>query len=282
MSNVVFILVVLAAALHATWNAFVKSGSNKTVAMGAVVLGQIPLALIILPFTAFPKIESLPYLFISSFLHFGYNLFLTEAYKKGALTFIYPISRGVAPLLVAAFSVVIMGKWLEQIEIFGIFLIGLGIISIGILNIKDDLPNKTALLFAFVTGLFIAAYSIVDGTGARLAGNAFVFYSLVAIFNGLAMLIYLTLKSTPNVEIFSKKNMTFGLIAGSASFIAYSLVIWAFTQASIGVVTALREVSIIFALIIGVAFLNEKLTYPKILAIIITVIGVIVLKMSNL
>ena len=86
MSTLVFVAVIGAAVLHAAWNALVKGGADKTMSMGAIVLGHLPIALVAIPFLPFPAAESLPYLASGIGLHAGYQLFLLKSYETGDLT----------------------------------------------------------------------------------------------------------------------------------------------------------------------------------------------------
>ena len=124
MSGVVFITVITAALVHASWNSLVKGGTDKTLAMGAIVIGHVPIAIIILPFATIPDSKSIPYLLTGIVLHFGYQLFLLKSYEHGDLTKVYPIARGTAPLLVGLFSLSVLGVELSNAKIFSIIIIG--------------------------------------------------------------------------------------------------------------------------------------------------------------
>ncbi len=281
MGTTVFLAVICAALLHASWNALVKGGADKRMNMGAVVLGHVPLALVALPVVPMPAVASLPYLLAGIILHFGYQIFLLRSYEKGDLTQVYPIARGSAPLMVALFSVVVLGVHLSGIEVVAIVVIGVGILSLALVRQADGLRNGKAARLALVTGLFIASYSLNDGLGARLAGTSLGFYSWLAIGNGMLMALYL-LKTSPDIlgSIYHKGRMVF-VLGGSASFIAYALVTWAFTQAPIALVTALRETSIVFALLIGVFFLKERIDLVKVFSTATTLLGAILLRYSK-
>ena len=281
MSSIVFLAVIGAAVLHATWNALVKGGADKTLSMGAVILGHVPAALIALPFVPLPAIESLPYLFGSILLHFGYQIFLLKSYQMGDLTQVYPIARGSAPLLVALVSVVFLGIHLSGLELLAIVIIGAGIISLALVRQSDGMQNRSAAVAALITGCFIASYSLVDGLGARLAGTSLGFFCWLAIGNGLLMVAYLALRSPQTLRALPRRGMPMLIVGGGASFIAYALVTWAFTQAPIALVTALRETSIVFALLIGVVFLKERLSLLKVVSTMTTVLGAILLRYAR-
>ncbi|MFT6023372.1 MAG: drug/metabolite transporter (DMT)-like permease [Ascidiaceihabitans sp.] len=281
MSTLVFVAVIGAAVLHAGWNALVKGGADKTMSMGAVVLGHMPLALIALPFVPMPAIESMPYLAAGILLHVGYQLFLLKSYEIGDLTQVYPIARGAAPLIVALFSVVVLGIQLSSIQMLAILIIGCGIISLALVRKADGLRNGNAAVLALITGLFIAAYSLVDGLGARIAGTSLGFYSWLAIGNGLIMAAYLAVKSPKTLGVIATKGRGVFLFGGGASFVAYAIVTWAFTQAPIALVTALRETSIVFALLIGVFFLKERLDLIKVFSTLTTLLGAALLRFAK-
>ena len=281
MTASVFVAVITAAMLHAIWNALVKGGADKRLNMAGVVIGHVTLAVPMLFFLPAPDPASYPYLLGGIVLHFGYQTFLLASYRIGDLTQVYPIARGSAPLLVAVISVGALGVALSGLELLAIGLIAAGIISIALVRGADGLRNRNAAVLALVTGCFIAGYSLVDGMGARVAGTAFGFYAWLGIANALIFAVFMAF-TTPQVlrDLFGKGRMVF-FVGGSASFAAYSLVIWAFTQAPIALVTALRETSIMFALLIGVWFMGERLSLGKVGATMLTLLGVIVLRFSR-
>ncbi len=278
MSTLVFVAIIGAAVLHATWNALIKSGSDKTMSMGAVILGQIPLALIALLFVPTPAFESLPYLATGILLHFGYQLFLLKSYEAGDFTQVYPIARGSAPLIVTLFSLTVLGVQLDPLQLLAILIIGGGIISLALVRQADGQRNNNAALLALTTGLFVASYSLIDGLGARLSGTSLGFYSWLTIGDGIIMIVYLALRTPSTLKTIVTKGRSIFLIGGGASFVAYAIVTWSFTQAPIALVTALRETSIIFALLIGVFFLKERLNLIKVFATFMTLIGVALLR----
>jgi drug/metabolite transporter (DMT)-like permease len=281
VSTAVFIAVLGAALLHAAWNALVKGGADKRVSMGAVVLGHVPFALAALPFVSRPDGASLPYLVAGMALHVGYQLFLLRSYETGDLTQVYPIARGSAPLIVALVSVGVLGVRLAPMELLAIAVIGAGILSLALARRADGLRNRGAAMLAVVTGCFIAAYSLVDGLGARLAGTSLGFYSWLAIGNGLVMALFLLATTPAILPKIARRGGSLVLFGGGASFSAYALVTWAFTQAPIALVAALRETSIVFALLIGVFVLKERLDLAKVVSTLTTLFGAALLRYSK-
>ncbi len=277
----VFIAVIGAAILHAGWNALVKSGSDKLMAMAAVVLGHLPFALGALPFVPLPAAEALPYLLAGIALHVGYQFFLLGSYSSGDLTQVYPIARGSAPLIVAAVSIAVLGVQMTSMELSAVFLIGAGIISLTLVRRADGQRNGKAAALALATGCFIASYSLVDGLGARLAGTSLGFYAWLSIGNGIIMVMFLALRAPGTFGRLLSGGKKVFLVGGGASFAAYAMVTWAFTQAPIALVTALRETSIVFALLIGVFFLKERLDLMKVISTMTTLVGAVLLRSAR-
>ncbi len=281
MDAIVFLAVIVAAGLHATWNALAKGGGDKHLSMAAVVLGHVPIAIIALPFVPLPTIESWPYILAGIVLHSGYQLFLLHAYRLGDLTQVYPIARGTAPLLVAGISILFLDVELERIEVAGVVVIGAGIISLGLVRQQDGLRNFAAGGLALITGCFIAGYSLIDGIGARLAGTSLGFYCWLTLGNAALFAAYLSLAKPGTLQRIPSSAGLIFILGGSASFLAYALVIWSFTHAPIALVTALRETSIVFALAIGVIFLKEKLNITKLATTFVTLLGAALLRLSK-
>ena len=283
MSLPVFAAVILAALLHAVWNALVKGGGDKHGAMAAVVIGHAPLALAVAAVAPAPDAAALPFVAGSVALHLGYQVFLVAAYRIGDLTQVYPLARGAAPLIVALVSVGALGVVLSPAEVIAIAAIGAGIMSLALVRRADGLRNPRAAGAALATGGFIAAYSLVDGWGARLSGSPLGYWTWTALANAIVFGCW-TMFVRPDLIRGAPRNralLRVGLIGGSASFVAYALVIWAFTQAPIPLVTALRETSIVFALGIGVVFLRERLDLARVASVVMTLFGVVLLRLGR-
>ena len=281
MSSLVFVTVISAALLHASWNALVKGSTDKTLAMGAIVIGHVPIAVIILPFATIPDSKSIPYLLTGIVLHFGYQLFLLKSYEYGDLTKVYPIARGTAPLLVGLFSLIVLGVELSNAKILSIIIIGVAVTSLAFGQKSDGQTRRSASTFSLITGLFIASYSLIDGLGARLAGSSLGFFCLLAIGNGFLMVAYLAWKAPKTLKTLPHYGLSHLLIGGTGSFTAYALVIWAFTKAPIVLVTALREASIVFAFFMGIFFLKEPPSLIKLIASTAILMGVVLLHTSK-
>ena len=274
----IFLAIILAAFLHAVWNAMVKNEDNKYLAVTAIVLGHVPVSVLIILLTPIPSVESIPFIILSALLHIGYEWYLLSAYRFGDLTKVYPIARGTAPILITIVSLIFLGVALSNFEILGIIIISLGILSLSLQG-AEGIKNRSAVIYALVTGFFIMGYSITDGYGARVSNSFLSYMGWSFILN--ATIFPIILKINNKSEIITKtfkEGKKIFFIGGTLSYIVYGIVIWGFTQAPIALITALRETSIIFALLIGTFFLKEKFTLLKVIATFIIFFGVALLK----
>lgn len=281
MDPLVFLVVLLAAVLHAAWNALVKNAGDKYVSMTAIVLGHAPLAVLALPLVPLPDPRSWPYVIASVAFHIAYQLFLLFSYRIGDLTHVYPIARGAAPLIVAGVSVMALGVHLTSIEMLAVLTIAIGIISLAFVRGSDGIRNPRAAGMALATGCCIAGYSLVYGLGARQAGTALGFWVWLTIINVIIFPIIMTRMKPGVIGRVAREGRSLMIFGGGASFLAYALVVWAFTEAPIPLVTALRETSIIFALLIGVVFLNERVNLAKVASTAMTLFGAVLLRFSR-
>ena len=274
----VFMAVMLAAILHSTWNGMVKKHRNKVISVSAIMFGHVPVAIVVMLFVPLPAIESVPYIILSALIHQGYQWYLISAYKIGDLTKVYPIARGTGPIITTLISIGLLGVLIEKFQIISIVLISFGIILLGLLG-ESSLKNKKTIFYSLATGFFIGLYSLIDGYGARISLTPLGFLGWSFILN--AMIFPFTLKFMNYSNVFSrviKEAKVVFWVGGTLSYIVYAIVVWAFTKAPIPLVAALRESGIIFSIIIGIFFLNEKISIYKIISIILIFLGVVGLK----
>jgi drug/metabolite transporter (DMT)-like permease len=282
MSINVIAVVLLAALLHATWNFLVKRSADTYQGMSSVVIGHAPFGFLALFFVPHIAPASLPYVAAGAIFHTGYQIFLLNSYRLGDLSQVYPLARGGAPFIVAAISVLFLGVTYGGFEIVALVAIGAGIVSLAFTGRPLQVEGRYAPVFlALVTGGFIAGYTLVDGLGARAAGTAVGYYSWVTLTNAL-IFSFVIMKVRPGmVRTLFTKHLTMTLAGGGASYLAYALVVWSFTQAPIALVASLRETSIIFASLLGVFILKERLSPLKICSIAVTLTGIICLRLGS-
>ena len=274
----IFLVVILAAFLHAVWNAMVKKEDDKYFSLTAIVLGHVPISIVVIFLTPALSFQSIPYIFASAIFLAGYEWCLLSAYRLEDYTKVYPIARGTAPIFIVILSLLLLNINISGSELIGILTISLGIIILGFQNMKT-FKNYSAIVYAIATGIFISCYSIIDGFGGRLSNSPLNYTAWLMILNAVFFSILLKIMNMPRVplKVLNEGKKIF-FIGGTLSYIVYGTIVWAFTQAPVPLVAALRETSIIFALLIGTLFLKEKFTLLKAIAIFIIFFGVALLK----
>lgn len=274
-------MVLGAAFLHAAWNALVKVNTDRLIMVAIMMISQAGIATLALPFVAIPTPEAWPFIWVSTVLHTAYFSFLILAYRYGDLSHVYPIARGVAPLIVAVVSIVIVGEVLSRQATLAVVLIALGIMSLTLTRGASGLRAPQAILYALGTGVFIAGYTVIDGLGARRADSAHSYIFWLNIFDGIPitlLALYLRRK-----QFFTEVQRTWkpAMLAGIVSLLAYWIVIWATTLAPLAMVSAVRETSMVFAVLFGVLFLKERLNLARLISTSITLFGAVLLKTSR-
>jgi uncharacterized membrane protein len=278
---VVALLMLLAAAMHAGWNLFVKADADKLAALTALTVIGAVICAAALPFVAPPDRASWPFILLSILAHIGYYACLVGAYRHGDLSLVYPIARGAAPLLVAIAAAPIAGEWLSAIQSIGVALISLGIASLAFERGSPLGRHGRPVLYALGTALFITAYSVVDGLGVRRSGSAAGYilwlFALEAIPLGLYML---ALRRAALLGYVARAWKT-ALAGALLSCGAYGLAIWAMSVATLAGVVSLRETSVLFGAAFGALFLQERFGWRRIGAAAAVVAGNLLLHLMG-
>ncbi|HXF89628.1 MAG TPA: EamA family transporter [Xanthobacteraceae bacterium] len=278
MDAIVFLAVLLAAAFHAGWNAMVKIDLDRFLSITLISLAAGTVAVAALPFVAVPRESAWPWLAVSALLHTGYKIFLVQAYRAGDLGQVYPIARGAAPLLVWL-AMLATGEVLTAHAIAGIALLVGGVWLMSVRGGRDlaKLEGR-AVTYALGTSVFIASYTVTDGLGARINGDAHGYAVWLFVLDGLLMLALLLLMRGRCGLAAMRPFIVSGLAGGAMSLGAYWIVIWAATVAPIAMVAALRESSVLFAGAISVLILREPPTRWRLLSALVIVVGMALMR----
>jgi len=279
LSLTVFLAVLAAALMHAGWNAIIKVRLDRFLSISLMGLAMGSISLVSLPFVAVPSGITWAWIVTSAALHTGYKLYLIRAYEAGDLGQVYPLARGSAPLLTAIAGFLLLGEVLAPLTAAGIVILCLGIVVMSMRggNALVALDRK-AVLYALITSLFIAGYTLTDGVGARGAASASSYALWMFLIDGFWMASFCLMLKGRGAFLVMLREWKTGLVTGALSLGAYWIVIWAMTRAPIAAVAALREVSILFALAISVLALRERLTGWRITAALLIVAGVVALR----
>jgi drug/metabolite transporter (DMT)-like permease len=274
-------LVLSTAVFHAGWNAVLRHGSDRLWTSALIAFGGAAIAIAGLPFLPLPAGASVPFLLASFCLHTAYRVMLIFAYRWGELGAVYPIARGTAPLLVTAGAALFAGEYPSAPAFAAIAVVSFGIIALSRNNLATATPPR-ALVIAASTGLVIAGYSVVDGMGARLAGSAFAYTFWLEAMESLPWpIILLARRGTLRGSAAAQGDGWRALLAGAISVVGYALVVWAMTQGALGIVSALRETSVVFAALIGWLVLGERLTWHRLAACAVIAAGIVALALTR-
>jgi len=268
-------LVLFAALLHASWNALLKGGEDRFWSMTIMGVATALTCAIILPFLPLPRAASWPCILASSLLHVGYNAFLIRAYRSGEFGAAYPVARGSSPLLVTVGAALAAHELPTVRAMAGILLVSGGIVSMAFRGRR--LP-ESGIFYALGTGFFIAAYSVTDGIGGRLSGNAVSYTMWMCLLWGVtAIPFYRAWRGDWRLWRGTFRTGTAAL-GGVVSLVAYGIVIFAMTRAPMGTVSALRETSVLFAVLLGRIFFAEQLTARRIGSALVIAAGALCLE----
>lgn len=274
-STFAILLILCAALLHALWNAMVKGAGDQPMTMGLVNFGHFLLGIVLVFAFAAPAAESWPFLIGSTIIHFFYYGFLLLAYRHGDLSQVYPLARGVAPVLVALGGWSLAGETLPFSAWVGIALV-CGGIAILFLGRRQVSFHSTALVAAFMTGLIIAAYTVVDGLGVRASRSPFGYIGWLFVLESVSA-VFLLIWRRESVRRASMRTLAAGTTGGLLSAIAYGLAIYAMSLTQLANVSAIRESSVIMAALIGVIWFGERPWKARVIAAVVVATGIIVL-----
>ena len=277
MSLDVFAIIMLGAALHATWNAVVKGGDNEllTTCMIASIASLIASAVI--PFLELPSKESWPFIGASVILQVVYFVLVASTYRIADMSQTYPIMRGTAPLLVATASVGLLSESLSSFAWLGIAIICIGILSMAA---TPGIGQRKGLLLALVNAAVIAGYTLIDGVGVRKSGAPAAYTLWIFLLTGLALALWACAVRRREFWRYLARHWRPGVIGGFGTVVSYGLALWAMTAAPIATVSALRETSILFGVVISALVLKEQLTRRRIMAACIIAGGAMVLRLG--
>ncbi|MBN9036537.1 MAG: EamA family transporter [Rhizobiales bacterium] len=280
MSAFVFFAVLAAAAMHAGWNAVIKIRLDRFASISLMTLATAVVSLPVLPFVAFPSAETWSWIGASLVFHTGYKYFLTRAYDSGDLAQAYPLARGSAPLLTTIGAIVLFREMPEAVAVGGIVLLSAGTFLMSLRGGSIDGLRSRAVFYALVTSLFITGYTLTDGMGARSADTALSYAAWLYIGDGIWSSIFCILLRGPGIVRVVLPEWKSALGAGFLSAAAYAIAMWAMTKAPIAVVAALRETSILFAMMLSVLMIGETLTRWRVAAALLIVGGVAALRLA--
>jgi drug/metabolite transporter (DMT)-like permease len=268
-------LVILSAIANAVWNALVKSAGDRTLTMVAIRTAGLMLGLVALPFVEWPAPESWKWLALTAAVMFAYYALLIRSYGVGDMSVVYPLARGLAPVLTTIAAFVVIGETLGPGQIVAVALISLGIMALSF----GAGASGAAVGFALATGLSVATYSFFAGLGVRTAGTVLGFQACLEIVTGLGMVGYALLARRADLLAYARRHGSVGLFAGAVSVLGFLAYLVAARSLPLGPVSALRETSVIFGAVLGTIVLREGFGSRRIAAAVLVTVGIVLLAM---
>ncbi len=269
--NFIFILILVSALCHAVWSAIIKSSKNPLSLMGITSVLEVTIFLPLTFTVPFPTLEVWYFLIATVIIHVFYRLNVIYSYRYGDLSYIYPISRGSSCLFVAIISILFLSSDISVAGFVGILIVCIGLFLIS--YSKNLSFNFRGFALAISTAILITAYTLVDGVGVRLSENGFSYIYWLFTLNGIPLLI-IGLISKDGLRRRETYTFRSGIAAGVFATSSYAIVVWSMQFIEIAYVSSIREISIVFAAIIGMLFLFEKNAKSRIIPSILIVSGI--------
>ncbi|MQT41063.1 MULTISPECIES: DMT family transporter [unclassified Pseudomonas] len=277
MSLTVFEIVLVAAVLHASWNAIVKAGKNTVLTMVLVTASAALWAVVLLPVLPSPSPESWPYIALSAALQIVYFALVARIYRIADMSQTYPIMRGAAPLIVALAGTLLLDEALSSSAWLGVCIICSGIL---IMLWSGGQKSREGLILALLNALVISGYTLVDGIGVRLSAASASYTLWIFLITGVAITCWATLTQWSQTRHYLRLNWHLGAVGGLGTLVSYGLALYAMTQAPVAVVAALRETSILFSAVISWLILKEHITIVRCVSVCVIAIGAITLRLA--
>jgi drug/metabolite transporter (DMT)-like permease len=254
MSPPVVAAVLFGAVLHAGWNVAVRAGGDRKAETVLLVGGATLIAVVVLPFLPQPHAAAWRYLLVSAVAQTAYFVLIAEAYARGGITLVYPLMRGVAPMLTLFAAWLLLGEMLPTAAWLGVAVICCGVMLQA--RGRGDAAETSAIRLALANAVVISCYTLIDAVGARVSGAPVAYTLWLFPLAALPTMVWLHWRTPPRWP--SMRAALRGVGGGASSIGAYALTLWAMTHAPVAPVAALRESSMLFALVLARIFLGER------------------------
>jgi len=266
--------------MHASWNALVK-GASDPLAVQVTVFGVAGLmAAALVPFLPLPDAASLPFLALSTIIHVAYYVVLALGYSVGDLSLVYPIARGIAPVLVTAGAMALEDEVPTSLQLVGVVLVSLGILSLAIR--RDGVARDgRAIGYAVLTGIFIAAYTVFDGMGVRRTGVPLSYIAWLFVLQGGAFVVVTLALRGRALAGAVAGDWRRGCFGGVIAALSYATIIWVMSVGALAPISALRETSVIIAALLGTTLLGESFGRARVIAAVVVCAGAALLSLAG-
>lgn len=273
-------LVLIAAVLHAVWNTLVKFSGERLLVIASMDAVALVFALLTLGFVTPPALSIWPWLIASALFELLYRALLIKAYRVGDLGLVYPLMRGLSPLVVLGLTLVFAGEELSTQQILGILLIPAGMICLLWQGGGGARLPWSMLPVVGLIGLCIGSYTWIDGQALKLGARPLDYLVWLTLISAWPFPLLAVAYRRPAFVMFWREQWRLGVSVGLCVLLSYALVLWAMQLGSVAEAAALREISVVLVVIMGMRYLKEPFGRPRLLACALVLLGMFVMKLN--
>jgi drug/metabolite transporter (DMT)-like permease len=272
-------LVLATACLHAGWNTAAKSVGDRWVSSALIGSVYAVVGIAAAAVQPTPARASWPFVVGSVVLQVVYLLLLTSTYEHGDMTRLYPLVRGMSPLLVTLFAVVVLREQVAGGVLVGVAVLVAGLVALAFAHGKPRRGHGIGL--ALLTGVTIAGYTVVDGIGVRRSGHPLGYAAWLFALQGPILVAVCLWRGGPGMAQRLRRHAVVGLTGGVLSLLTYAVVVWAQARAPLAIVAALRETSVLWGAVAGSLLLRERLGWKGVLATVLAAAGAVLVQVAS-
>ena len=272
-------LVLIAAVLHAIWNTLIKFSGERLLVIACMDSVALLFVVLAVGFVSLPPLELWPWLVASALFELLYRYLLIQAYRVGDLGLVYPLMRGLSPLVVLVLTLVFAGEVLSNQQILGILLIPFGMVCLLWQGGGGDRLPWSMLPVVLLIGLCIGCYTFLDGQALRRWSHPLDYLVWLTLISAWPFPLLALVRKRAAFSLFWRTQWRLGLSVGLCVLLSYALVLWAMQLGSIAEAAALREVSVILVVLFGMRYLKEPFGRPRLIACGLVLIGMLVMKL---
>lgn len=272
-------LVLVAALLHATWNTLIKFSGERLLVIACMDTVALLFVALAVGFVSLPPLEIWPWIIASALFELLYRYLLIQAYRVGDLGLVYPLMRGLSPLVVLALTLIFAGEVLSTQQILGILLIPFGMLCLLWQGGGGDRLPWSMLPVVALIGLCIGCYTFLDGQALRRWSHPLDYLVWLTLISAWPFPLLAVVRKRAAFGLFWRTQWRLGLSVGLCVLLSYALVLWAMQLGSIAEAAALREVSVILVVLFGMRYLKEPFGRPRLIACGLVLIGMFVMKL---
>lgn len=273
-------LVLLAAVLHAAWNTLVKFSAERLLVVASMDAIAFLLAVPLVCLVSVPPAAIWPWMIASALFELLYRYLLIQAYRTADLGLVYPLMRGLSPLVVLGLTLIVGNEPLHTNQVLGILLIPCGMACLLWQGGGGDRLPWSVLPIVVLIGICIGSYTWIDGQALQRWGRPLDYLAWLTFISAWPFPALALANRRERFRQFWRTQWRLGTIVGVCVLASYALVLWAMAAGSVAEAAALRETSVILVVLFGMRYLKEPLGLPRLLACVLVVAGIMIMKIN--